>query len=155
MKPCSDIPLVIRKARTRDLSALVHLLGLLFEQEKEFKAQPAKQVKALRWLLTHPQHASLWVAVSEGHVVGMAALHWRMSTAWGRCTAWLEDLVVLPSYRSQGIGTALMGKAMGQARQKKAASVSLLTDGDNHRAQAFYQRAGFNFSSMRVMRKIP
>jgi ribosomal protein S18 acetylase RimI-like enzyme len=82
----------------------------------------------------------------------MAALHFTTSTAEGGKAAWLEDCIVRPDYRRQGIGKALLEYVVAQARAEGALRVMLLTDGDNARAQALYRKLGFADSSMLAMR---
>jgi GNAT superfamily N-acetyltransferase len=52
---------------------------------------------------------------------------------------WLEHLYVVPAQQGRGIGGALLGRAMNE----NAAGLSLWAFAANHRAIAFYGRAGF------------
>jgi len=141
------------QARDGDLPQLVELLGILFAQEAELSPDPDKQRLALELILTQPSRARIYVARVGARVVGMAALHLAISTAEGGTAAWLEDCVVHPDYRRRGIGAALLGHVLEQARALGATRVTLLTDGDNARAQALYRRLGFAPSSMLAMRR--
>jgi len=60
--------------------------------------------------------------------------------------------VVDPSYRSRGVGSLLLREAAALARSEGLARITLLTDGDNLRAHAFYERNGFDRSEMVVFR---
>ena len=71
-----------------------------------------------------------------------------VSTALGAPTAILEDMIVKPEFRGQGIGQSLIKAAKTHALQKGYARMTLLTDGDNAKAQVFYEALGFTRSSM-------
>ena len=141
------------RAREADLPQLVALLGLLFSQEAELSPDPEKQRRALEMILADASRARVYVARVGTRLVGMAALHFTVSTAEGGTAAWLEDCVVHPDYRRRGIGKALLGHVLEQARAVGATRVTLLTDGDNARAQALYRRLGFAPSAMLAMRR--
>jgi GNAT superfamily N-acetyltransferase len=69
------------------------------------------------------------VATSAGEVVAFSAVK----------DGWLEHLYVVPAYQGRGIGGALLGRAMDE----NPAGLSLWAFVANHRAIAFYGRAGF------------
>jgi len=135
-----------------DVPQLVTLLGILFTQEVELAPDAGRQRRALELILADPSRARIYVAREDGKVVAMAALHFTTSTAEGGKVAGLEDCIVHPEYRRRGIGKALLGYVLEQARTEGALRVMLLTDGDNLTAQALYRQLGFSPSSMLAMR---
>jgi GNAT superfamily N-acetyltransferase len=135
-----------------DIPQLVELLGILFTQEHELDPDPGKQRRALQIILSDDSRARIYVARDEGKVIAMAALHFTTSTAEGGKVAWFEDCIVRPEHRRQGIGKALLEHVIAQARAEGALRVMLLTDGDNHSAQALYRKSGFRDSAMLAMR---
>ncbi|MDH4174631.1 MAG: GNAT family N-acetyltransferase [Betaproteobacteria bacterium] len=139
-------------AMPRDVPQLVELLGILFTQEHELSPDAKKQRRALKSILADPSRARIFVAREGNKVIAMAALHFTTSTAEGGRVAGLEDCVVHPEHRGKGVGEALLGYVLEQARAEGALRVMLLTDGDNTRAQALYRRMGFAPSSMLAMR---
>jgi len=139
-------------ADAADTPQLVELLGILFTQEAELNPDPEKQRRALEAILAEPSRARIYVARDAGKVIAMAALHFTISTAEGGKAAWFEDCIVRPAYRRKGIGKALLEHVIAQARAAGALRVTLLTDGDNERAQALYRKMGFAPSSMLAMR---
>jgi GNAT superfamily N-acetyltransferase len=142
-------------ARKEELPELVALLGILFTQEHELSPDPPKQRRALEAILQDPSRATVFVAREKGRVVAMAALHYTISTAEGGKSAWFEDLCVLPEMRGKGVGPALLRFVLDSAKQQGVLRVTLLTDGDNERAQALYRKLGFKPSSMLMMRLHP
>ena len=139
-------------AREADLPQLVELLGLLFDQEAEFRPDGAKQAAGLKLILGDPQRGRIYVARDGRRAVAMVSLLYTVSTAEGGRAAWLEDLVVHPDHRRQGIGQKMLAFAVGEARKDGLVRITLLTDMQNERAQALYRRAGFVGSPMRPMR---
>jgi ribosomal protein S18 acetylase RimI-like enzyme len=59
--------------------------------------------------------------------------------------AWILHLIVSPAYRRQGIGSALLGRAMQAARQQGMAHVMTVVQSKNHPAISFLQHHGFTF----------
>jgi ribosomal protein S18 acetylase RimI-like enzyme len=139
-------------AKSADLPRLVELLGILFESEAEFAANPDKQRAALQALLADPGRGRIFVARDGRQVVAMASLLYTVSTAEGGKAALFEDLVVAPEHRKRGIGEALLRHVVAEARKEGVLRITLLTDMQNERAQAMYRRAGFVGSPMKPMR---
>ena len=146
----------ISHATAEDLPALVALLGILFGQEREFVPDPARQQRGLERILANPAAGALFVAndrvAGAGQVVGMANLLYSESTFLGGPVAWLEDVIVHPSWRSQGVGTQMLDHIKSFARTRGLLRITLLTDFDNAAAMRRYEHAGFTRSSMVPMR---
>jgi GNAT superfamily N-acetyltransferase len=140
-------------AATRDeLPQLVALLGLLFSQEAEFMPDAAKQARALATILSDEKVGRVYVAREAGRVVAMASLLYSVSTAEGGLVASFEDLIVRPDRRRRGIAAALLAFIIEEARKQGVLRLTLLTDGDNTRAQTLYVKLGFVRSGMLPMR---
>ena len=139
-------------ARSADLPRLVELLGILFESEAEFAANPEKQRAALQTILADPKTGTIFVAREGREVVAMASLLYTVSTAEGGKAALFEDLVTAPEHRKRGIGEALLKHVVAEARKDGVLRITLLTDMQNERAQAMYRRVGFVGSPMKPMR---
>ena len=69
------------------------------------------------------------VAETDGEAVGFSAVK----------DGWLDHLYVVPRWQGRGIGSALLGRAM----DANPSGLSLWAFAENHRAIAFYGRAGF------------
>ncbi|ACD90306.1 MAG: GNAT family N-acetyltransferase [Chlorobium limicola] len=143
----------LRTAGSDDIVRCAELLGLLFAQEHEFLPDPEAQKRGLELVIDHQETGRVFVCDIDGKVEGMVMLLFTVSTFLGQKVALLEDMIVDPAWRSRGIGTLLLRHAVSFAETEGFGRITLLTDQDNSTAQEFYQRAGFLFSSMRVMRK--
>jgi rubredoxin/GNAT superfamily N-acetyltransferase len=146
--------LKIRIAEQQDIGPCARLLGVLFGQEQEFKADLHTQEEGLRLIIENPSAGTLFVCELDGAVVGMVSLLTTISTALGRKTALLEDMIVSPEFRGKGIGSRLIQYACDWAREHGLARITLLTDGDNLPAHRFYTEKGFSRSDMVVFRKM-
>jgi GNAT superfamily N-acetyltransferase len=135
-----------------ELPQLVALLTILFSEEAEFTADYEKQTRALEEILADESVGTVYVAREAGRVVAMASLLYTVSTAEGGSAALFEDLIVLPTHRGRGIATALVAFMIAEAKTRGVLRLTLLTDSQNERAQAFYRRLGFADSSMKPMR---
>ncbi len=140
-------------ATTADIAELCTLLGSLFTQEVEFTPDHNLQVQGLTAVITDQGVGAILLARDGGEIIAMVNLLYTISTALGGRVAILEDMVVSRAAQGQGVGTKLMEFALGFARDKGCKRITLLTDGDNTEAHRFYQRHGFDRSSMMVMRK--
>ena len=138
----------ISPATLADLPQLVGLLTILFTHEVELAPAPAKQETALRLILTQPDQGRIFCAREGALVLGMVSLLFTVSTAEGGRSAWLEDMVVHPEHRNQGVGERLIRHALDSAKTLGCTRVTLLTDGVNTDAMRFYERAGFARSQM-------
>jgi GNAT superfamily N-acetyltransferase len=103
-------------------------------------------------IIEQPEAGRIYCARLGNQVVGMVSLLFTISTAEGNRAAWLEDMVVHPDHRGRGIGGKLLRHAIDQARELGCSRITLLTGKTNHSAMQFYQRAGFNPSTMVPLR---
>lgn len=144
---------VIEEPDSRDVPAMLELLAELFTQERDFRPDPEKQLRALRLILANPEQGRLFVARTRGRVAGMATVLSTVSTAEGGPVLLLEDVVVSASSRGNGIGGRLVDHILDWAGEQGFLRVSLLTDAENDGAQRFYQNRGFVPSAMRLFRR--
>jgi GNAT superfamily N-acetyltransferase len=144
---------MIRLARTADVPAIVGLLDTLFEQEADFAPDAGRQRRGVEMILADPAVGRILVCESGGEIVGMVNLLVTVSTAEGGPAAWLEDMVVSPARRGEGIGKELLEAATEFASLRGATRITLLTDRGNEAAQRFYRRHGFRESAMVPMRR--
>ena len=77
----------------------------------------------------------IYLALDDDAVVGLIRL-----IGDGFSSVFVQDLIVLPSYQRQGIGSALMKKALGDF--KDAYQVQLATD-QTEKTLGFYRSLGF------------
>jgi ribosomal protein S18 acetylase RimI-like enzyme len=142
----------VREAIEADVPQLCELLSLLFAQEADFKPNAERQTSGLRLIIQQPEVGRIYCATDGESIVGMVSILFTVSTAEGGRAAWLEDMIVHPSRRGQGIGDRLLHEAVSGARAAGCSRITLLTDATNDSAIRFYGRAGFVRSQMIPLR---
>ena len=135
-----------------DIPQLCVLLAILFAQEEDFQPDANKQSSALRQLIEHPDTGRILVLREGDSILGMVSLLYTISTACGGKVALLEDMIVHPSRRGDGLGNKLLQAAIELARREGCLRITLLTDRINDFAIRFYQRQGFRMSEMIPLR---
>ena len=125
---------------------------MLFSQEAYFVPDFEEQRRGLMQILDNPDVGLILVASQKNQIVGMVNLLFTVSTALGERVALLEDLVIAPNQRGNGIGSQLLKQTIETARLHNCHRITLLTDLANESAQRFYRKHGFSFSAMIPMR---
>ena len=105
----------IRPSVPADVAAMMQLIHELAVFEKA----PNEVVANAETLLQsgfqeHPLFVA-WVAEKDGLILGMALCYIRYST-WKAPVLYLEDLIVIESFRGNGIGKALFEKCIAHAK---------------------------------------
>lgn len=144
----------IRPATRGDLPALVRLLAMLFSIEADFRPDAARQRRGLLCMLADPAGRVVLVAGRDGAVVGMVTGQLVVSTAEGGPAALVEDMVVAPEQRRQGIGAALLRALEAWALERGARRLQLLADRHNAPALRFYERAGWRGTQLVCLRRV-
>jgi GNAT superfamily N-acetyltransferase len=144
----------ITLATLADLDELVHLLNVLFTQDIEFEPDFIRQRIGLELIILNREIGEILVMKMDGKAIGMVSLLYSISTALGGKVATLEDMVIDPGCRAQGLGKELLNAAIEFAHQRGCLRITLLTDFDNDRAIRFYQNAGFSLSKMIPLRLV-
>ena len=162
--------MLIQSASASDIDALADLLGILFLQELEFAPSKELQKRSLEKIISNPQIGHIICAklptqtqaLSEPlnsldqdeslSLIGMVSILFSESTALGARVAILEDMIVHPKFRAQGVGSKLLNGAIAFSKQSGCKRITLLTDKTNTNAQSFYRAHGFTQSSMTTMR---
>jgi len=79
---------------------------------------------------------------------GYTCLYWTFSSVSASEVVLLNDLYVLPSRRSAGVGEALISAAREVARERGASHLRWCTELHNRRAQRLYERVGADRSAL-------
>jgi len=82
------------------------------------------------------------VATWNGELAGTAIWQRSFSSFRGRETMYLEDLSVLPAFRKQGIGKALLREVAKVAVAGNVAGIAWLVMDWNDKARGLYEKIG-------------
>jgi len=129
----------IGRVRESDLEAIGRLHAHFWGETSDASAMAA----TLRRLDADPDHALLAARI-DGECVGTATgvvCH----GLYGGSDSYLviEDVVVDPAHRRQGVGTALLGELERFAKERSCNQMILLTESCRGDAAALYESAGF------------
>lgn len=89
---------------------------------------------------------AIFLAYSDGECVGQIVLRreWNLY-------AFVEDICVAQTARSQGVGTTLIQKATEWAKESGLKGLSLETQDNNLKACRFYAKCGFKIGAVNTM----
>lgn len=135
----------LRRATAEDLPALVALLAddPLGAPRESPDGDLTPYRRAFGLLAADPAHL-LIAAVDGDEVVGTLQLTFLPGLARrGALRAQLEAVRVAAGSRSSGLGGAMVGWAIEEARRRGCALVQLTTDKSRADAHRFYERLGF------------
>jgi len=138
---------VLREAVEDDVPALVQLLADdrlgAARDGTTCEADLQPYLRAFREIDADPAHLLL-VVVQHGEVVATMQLSVLPGLARrGARRAQVEAVRVRPDCRGRGLGAALFGWAVAEARRRGCALVQLTTDRSRADAHRFYERLGF------------
>jgi GNAT superfamily N-acetyltransferase len=138
-------PVVVRAATAADVPALVALLAddpLGAGRERPGEG-PAPYLRAFEAIEADPAHL-LVVAADGADVVGTLQLSVLPGLSrGGALRGQIEAVRVRADRRGAGLGEALLGWAVTEARRRGCVLVQLTTDRSRSGAQRFYERLGF------------
>jgi ADP-ribose pyrophosphatase YjhB (NUDIX family)/GNAT superfamily N-acetyltransferase len=129
--------LLIRQARSGDEASIAALLPLIPANED----MSAEELNAARLRFRESTTLDVLVAEWEGEIVGLLVLSFVSALTGLR--AWIDDVVVGPTHRRQGIGRALIEAAIKRASRRGATHLFLDTSRGNPDALDFYRACGF------------
>ena len=97
----------IRQAERKDCAMILSFIKALAEYEHMLDEVVADEALLEEWIFDK-QKAEVIFAVADEKEVGFALFFHNFSTFLGRAGIYLEDLFVLPEYRGNGYGKALL-----------------------------------------------
>jgi len=154
----------VRPARAEDEAALGRLGAMLVEEHHAFDPKrfigrlPGLPERYGQFLVSQIDRADALVLVAErdAAVAGYAYATMEGSDymALRGPAGVLQDLVVDPGHRRQGIGTALLDASIAALAKRGAPRVVLFTAEKNDEAQAMFAHAGFRRTMVEMTRDL-
>ena len=137
--------LAIRAAEPADASRVVELIQELAANSGE--TSPISLAYAQEYLRS-PENHHILLAEQDGITLGLLSYSIRSDLFHAAPTVLIEELVVRPLARGQGVGSALMETLLQRVRSQGCAEVSVSTMPDNSGAIRFYNRHGLTDESV-------
>ena len=132
----------LRPAQRGDEHGLFLLIQALAEYEELSHAVRGSEAELGEDLFGTRPVAEACVVESEGRLVAFALFFSNYSTFLTRAGLYLEDIFVLPSYRRQGIGKALLARVAAVAVERNAGRLEWSVLSWNQSAISFYESVG-------------
>jgi len=141
----SDHSFGIRRAVPNDAAALAGLIIRLAAHHGDQATTNEDRLRAdlfgsLPWALA-------LVAERDGNLLGYALLARLYRAHFAARIMDLHHLFVLPEARNSGVGEAMIRAAKIEAEAQGCSQLVVSTHPDNHRAQGFYRKLGFQDAS--------
>ena len=132
----------IRPATPADVPAIFSLIQALAEYEKLLDQVTGSIEHLQSDLFGEKPYAEAIVAVVDHKLIGFALFLHNYSTFLTKPGIYLEDLFVLPEYRGQGIGKAILTQLAQIAVERDCGRLEWCVLDWNETAIDFYQRMG-------------
>jgi GNAT superfamily N-acetyltransferase len=142
------LTLRVQEAEPGDLEAMTDLVGQL-----GYPSEESAVAGRLERLAADPT-SWVYVAVDDGRVVGVGALHVMPVLERDDPTARITAMVVDEGARRGGVGRALLDRLEETARAEGCARMYLTTRYEREGAVAFYRRMGFEDTSLRFVKDL-
>jgi GNAT superfamily N-acetyltransferase len=133
---------VVRRAIPEDAPAILTLVDALADYEKLDRPDAAARERLVRDLFGWKPRIDCWLAFVGGTPAGYAFALETYSSFLALPTMYLEDLFVLPQYRSRKAGYALFSEVLAEARRRGCGRMEWTVLDWNQLAIDFYRRLG-------------
>ena len=131
--------MVVRRAEVEDAGDVARLLYAFNTEYDDPTPEPPQLAARMRELMA----ADTVVLLAGDGPDGVAVLRFRLSIWSSGKECYLAELYVTPERRGQGLGRALMERAIEVAREEGANWMDLGTSEDDVAARALYESLGF------------
>ena len=147
--------LTLRHAAADDRDAVLDLLEALFDPPGRRPSDYTRARAALgfEWAVTTPE-AEILLAIDARALIGLCTVYLDFPSLRFGWRCWIEDLVVRPAHRSQGVGRLLLEAAADWGKQRGASHLELDSAATRQDAHRFYVAAGLTQASLQFARAI-
>ncbi len=137
-----------RTARHEDLGAVAILL-----QHLGYPMTPSKVHESLSNVLRDPGIHVVVATSADDEIIGLMTLRLFPALRLAGFQLSIEEMVVAPEYRDQGIGRQFLQYAFGYAQQKRVVRLEVLSSNQRESARrGFYIKNGFTLAESQVYR---
>ena len=145
---------MIRKIEAGDRSVFLEFSKMFYSSEAVMHALPEEyHADAFDELMRSGEYADAFMLEADGKCVGYALTAKTYSREAGGKVLWLEELFVLPEYRSRGLGREYFAYIERYAKENGFARIRLEAETSNLRAISLYERLGYRDLGYRQMYK--
>ncbi|MBR5329814.1 MAG: GNAT family N-acetyltransferase [Firmicutes bacterium] len=134
---------MIRKIEKKDREFFLAMTKEFYASEAVWRDIPDQyRIDTFEELMRSDQYTEGFIFEEDGKQVGYALCAKTWSQECGGIVVWIDEIMVIPEYRSQGLTTQFFSyiqKAMPAARYR------LETEPENEAAARLYKRMGYEF----------
>lgn len=141
---CDNQKAIISKAKESDFSELISLINSLADYEKLQRPDKEAQQRLKEHIFGPNPLIEAWLSRIDGKAAGYAITLLTYSSFLALPTLYLEDIFVLPEYRSKGIGKELFKHCAKIAFEKGCGRMEWQVLDWNKLAIDFYNKIGAN-----------
>ena len=135
----------VRPARRKDAPTILHLIDALASYEKLAPPDAAAKKRLIKDMFSPRPRVQVFLAECDGEVAGYAFVFETYSSFLALPTLYLEDLFVLPEYRSKKVGYALFSAMVREAHRRGCGRMEWTVLEWNTLAIEFYKRLGATY----------
>jgi ribosomal protein S18 acetylase RimI-like enzyme len=150
--------MLIRPYEPKDATQLKACINELKRFESQFDSDYLVGTEATERLFEHLISKTIFVAETEGQVVGLISLEFQLKNdeliVRKVDTVYISDMVVLPDYRGQGIGELLIKKAEEYAKDQGIKYLKLIVFSKNQLARNLYFKMNFADYESAMLKKL-
>lgn len=97
-------------------------------------------------------HIRYFLAETDGHPVGLVSCHTQPLLHHAALVSEIQEMYVVPEFRSKKVGKALMDHVVAYAKGLGAVQMEVTSRATRELAHRFYQREGFEKSHVKLVR---
>ena len=139
--------LLIRKAVLEDQEAIYQMICDLEDTEIDragFDIAFRKNISA--------ENITYFIAEFDGKPVGMISCHIQSLLHHAALVSEIQEMYVMPQFRSKSIGRELMNRVVEHAKNEGAIQIEVTSRATRENAHRFYQKEGFDKSHVKLVR---
>ena len=134
---------MVRKVTPQDKEMYLSLTEKFYQSDAVSHNIPLEnRLKTWDEIMRSDEYADCWFVIKDGDVAGYMLLAYTFSQEAGGKTAWIEDIYILPEFRSMGLGNELFDFIKAEI-EPDCARLRLEVEADNIRAKKLYKSLGF------------
>jgi GNAT superfamily N-acetyltransferase len=135
-------PISIKPLTRRHGTAFLSLIDALADYEKLRRPSVPARRRLLNDAFGPKRRFDAYLIFVDGTAAGYAITFETYSSFLAKPTLYLEDIFILPGYRSRGIGKKLFSFCLAEARKRKCGRMEWVVLDWNKNAIRFYEHLG-------------
>ena len=134
---------MVRKVTPQDKEMYLSLTEKFYQSDAVSHNIPLEN-RLNTWdeIMRSDEYADCYFVIKDGDVAGYMLLAYTFSQEAGGKTAWIEEIYILPEFRSMGLGSELFDFIKAEI-EPDCARLRLEVEADNIRAKKLYKSLGF------------